>query len=102
MSDTVLTTKPAINRGLLSALLPITFIRDFKLYSSELECELTEEVEKILPQLEMFLDTINEITDNQFYFEITSSKIGLLKIYDAECLNFNENLLFGDYSNNDK
>ena len=98
MSETMLTTKNAINRGLLSALLPITFIEDFKIRASELICFFTADVEYILPQIEKFLDTLNEITDTQFYFEMESSKIGVLRTYDAENLHFNERLLFEEYS----
>ena len=94
MSETMLTTKLAINRGLLSALLPMTFIKDFRVYASELVFSFTKDIENILPQVEMFLDTLNEISDSQFYFEVESKRIGVLKIFDAEKITFNKDLLF--------
>ncbi|MCK4848544.1 MAG: hypothetical protein KAT16_05950 [Candidatus Heimdallarchaeota archaeon] len=94
MSKMMLTAKTAINRGLLSALLPMTFIKDFRVYASGLIFSFTEDIENILPQVETFLDTLNEITDTQFYFEVVSKRIGILKIFDAEKVTFNDELLF--------
>lgn len=94
MCDMMLTAKEEINRGLLSALLPITFIKDFKVYASELVFSFTEDIEKILPQVEVFLDALNEISDTQFYFEVENKRIGVLKIFDAEKITFNKDLLF--------
>ncbi len=90
----MLTVKEEINRGLLTALLPMTFIKDFRVYTSELVFTFTEDIENILPQVEMFLDTLNEISDTQFYFEVESKRIGVLKIFDAEKITFNKDLLF--------
>ncbi len=94
MSEMMLTAKKAINRGLLSVLLPMTFIRDFRVYASELVFSFTEDIENILPQIETFLDTLNEITNTQFYFEVDSKRIGVLKIFDAEKITFNKDLIF--------
>jgi hypothetical protein len=96
MSEMMLTAKKAINRGLLSALLPMTFISDFRIYASELVFSFTEDIENIIPQVEMFLDTLNEISDTQFYFEVESKRTGVLKIFDAEKITFNKDLLFQD------
>ena len=90
----MLTAKEGINRGLLSALLPMTFINDFRIYASELVFSFTEDIENIIPQVEMFLDTLNEISDTQFYFEVESKRIGVLKIFDDERITFNKDLLF--------
>ena len=94
MSEMMLTAKSAINRGLLSALLPMTFVRDFRVYASELVFSFTEDIENILPQIETFLDTLNEITNTQFYFEVDSKRIGVLKIFDVETITFNKDLIF--------
>ncbi|MHA2278493.1 MAG: hypothetical protein ACXAC2_22165 [Candidatus Kariarchaeaceae archaeon] len=92
----MLTAKEGINRGLLSALLPITFIKDFKVYASELVFSFTDDIEKILPQVETFLDTLNEISNTQFYFEVENKRIGVLKIFDAENIKLNKDLIFPD------
>ncbi|PWI47740.1 hypothetical protein CEE45_10180 [Candidatus Heimdallarchaeota archaeon B3_Heim] len=94
MSGTVLSFNPAINRGLLSALLPMTFIQDFHIQHSEIICYFTKNYEEILPQVQTFLDAIGEIAETQFYFEMQTSRIGALKIYDTEPLTLNEHLLF--------
>jgi hypothetical protein len=96
MAEMMLTSKKTINRGLLSALLPMTFIKDFKVHTSELIFSFSEDIENILPQVETFLDSLNEITDTQFYFEMASKRIGMLKTFGVEKITFNENLLFQD------
>ena len=99
MSETTLTPNKAINRGLLSALLPTTFIKDFRVYASELVCSFIQDIEDILPQVHVFLDVLNEITETQFYFEIHSKRLGILKTYDAEPISFNKELLFSENFN---
>ena len=99
MSETSLTPDKAINRGLLSALLPMTFIKDFRVYESELVCSFTQNIEDILPQVQAFLDVLNEITETQFYFEIHSKRIGILKTYDAEQISYNKGLIFPEKYN---
>ena len=94
MDTKMLTTNTAINRGLLSTLLPMTFIGDFRVYASELVFSFTEDIENIIPQVEMFLDTLNELSGTQFYFEVESKRIGVLKIFDTEKITFNKDLLF--------
>ena len=94
MSEMTLTAKMVINRGLLSTLLPMTFIKDFRVYASELVFSFTDDIENILPQVETFLDNLNEITNTQFYFEIDSKRIGVLKTFDVETITFNKDLIF--------
>ncbi len=94
MSGTVLSQNPAINRGLLSALLPLTFIHDFQLQESEIIVKFSAKFEEILPQIQSFLDALGEIAETQFYFEMKTKKIGVLKVYDANPLLLNEHLLF--------
>ena len=72
----------------------MTFVRDFRVYASELVFSFTEDIENILPQIETFLDTLNEITNTQFYFEVDSKRIGVLKIFDVETITFNKDLIF--------
>ena len=64
------------------------------MYASELVCSFTKNIEDILPQVQAFLDVLNEITETQFYFEIHSKRIGILKTYDAEQISYNKELLF--------
>ena len=94
MSETSLSLNPEINRGLLSALLPMTFIKDFQIKEDRIVCIFTTEYHNILPQVQSFLDALREIAETQFYFEMKTKKIGLLKVYDATPLTFNKNLLF--------
>ena len=96
MSGTEKSLNFVINRGLLSALLPMTFISDFQIQHSDIVCNFTTNYEEILPQVQMFLDALGEIAETQFYFEMQTSWIGVLKIYDTEPLNLNEHLLFGN------
>jgi hypothetical protein len=83
-----------VHHGLLSALLPMTFIKDFYFYSSVLVCTFSQDIENILPQVQTFLDSLNEITETQFYFEIHDRRIGILKNYDSEWIASNKNLEF--------
>ena len=84
----------AVHHGLLSALLPMTFIEDFYFYSSVLVCTFSQDIERILPQVQTFLDALNEITETQFYFEIHDKRIGILKNYDSEWIMLNKSLEF--------
>ena len=94
MSGTVLSSNPTINRGLLSALLPVTFMKDFQIQESEIVCQFSEDYENILPRVQSFLDALGEIAETQFYFEMRTKKIGVLKVYDANPLLLNEYLLY--------
>jgi hypothetical protein len=90
----LLTTDPDINIGLLSAFLPVTFFDDFKITPTGIVCNFSQEIEKILPQVISFLDALKQVTMKNFYFDMQSKKIGILKIYDAEPLSFNEKFIF--------
>ncbi len=94
MSGTVISSNPSLNRGLLSVLLPLTFISDFELHESEIVCKFTQGHESILPQVQAFLDALGEITESQFYFEMQTNKVGFLKIYDSNPLLINEDLRY--------
>jgi hypothetical protein len=90
----LLTTNPEINFGLLSAFLPITFFDDFKITTTGIECHFNQEVEKILPLITSFLEALKHVTMKNFYFDMQTKKIGILKIYDAEPLSFNTEFIF--------
>ena len=94
MAETTLSADIAVHHGLLSALLPRTFIKDFYFYSSLLVCTFSHDITEILPQVQRFLDTLNEITETQFYFEIHNKRIGILKNYDSGRITLNKNLEF--------
>ena len=94
MNTKILTRNAAINKGLLSTLLSMTFIKDFKVYASELVFSFTEDIENINSQIELFLDTLNDLSGTQFYLEVESKRIGVLKIFDTEKITFNKDLLF--------
>ncbi len=90
----MLTANSDINCGLLSALLPVTFIHDFKITSAGIICYFKEDIEQILPQVSSFLDALKEVTMKNFYFDMKTKEIGTLKTYDAEPLSFNEKYFF--------
>lgn len=100
MTEALLTSIPSINRGLLSALLPTTFIEDFKLYKNKIVIYLIDEITNLLPCVEIFLDALSELTETQFYIEMNTLKKGVLKTYGVPELSFNSNLLFQDDSDN--
>ncbi|MHA2238155.1 MAG: hypothetical protein ACXAB2_07265, partial [Candidatus Hodarchaeales archaeon] len=89
MAESVLTTISTINKGLLSALLPTTFIEDFKLYPNRIMIYLVENITDLLPQVEVFLDALSEVTETKFYLEMVTPKIGILRTYGIPELCFN-------------
>jgi hypothetical protein len=99
LAESALTTISTINKGLLSALLPTTFIEDFKLYPNRIAIYLVENITDLLPQVEVFLDALSEVTETKFYLEMVTPKIGILRTYGIPELCFNPQLLFQD--NND-
>ena len=56
------------------------------MYVSELVCAFTHDIEDILPQVQAFVDAINEITDTQFFLYVQERSCGIPKTYDAESL----------------
>jgi hypothetical protein len=94
LTESVLSTIPSINKGLLSALLPITFIEDFKLYSNRIILYLIDDIVEILPRVEAFLDALSELTETELYLEMVTPRKGILKTYGVPELSFNPRLLF--------
>ena len=77
----LLKENPARNAALLAALLPITFLSDFKLIKDGIHCYFKFKISSINSEIEFFLTVMNEISDDQFYFEQVSDNEAILKVF---------------------
>ncbi len=94
MHESLLSVIPSLNKGILSALLPATFIKDFKLNRNSIIIYLIDDIVNLLPRIEVFLDILNDLTETNFFLEMLAPKKGILRTYGVSELSFNPQLLF--------
>lgn len=87
-----------INASLVLILLSPIFIKDFKITRNGILFSLKSKISEIKPLIEALLTALNDLTEEQFYFEEITCNEVILKQYSLKSLNFSEELIFTEPS----
>lgn len=83
-----------LNAALLTALLPATVLRDYKIQRNGIYCVFNSKISNIQEIIKPFLSALYEVTDKIFYFEIINAREAILKIYGIDRLEFTHEVLY--------
>ena len=90
----VQTTNSKLNAALLTALLPVTVLQDYKIQSNGIYCVFNSPISHIQEIIKTFLSGLYEVTGTIFYYEIVNYREAVLKIYGVDGLEFSQEVLY--------
>jgi len=90
----VQTTDSRLNAALLTALLPVSVLRDYRIQENGIYCIFNSAISNIQEIIKEFLSGLYEVTGTIFYYEIINKQEAILKIYGIDRLQFSQKFLY--------
>jgi len=90
----VQTTDSRLNAALLTALLPVSVLRDYRIQENGIYCIFNSAISNIQEIIKEFLSGLYEVTGTIFYYEIINKQEAILKIYGIDRLQFSQEFLY--------
>ena len=94
------TADSKLNAALLTALLPVTILRDYRIQRNGIYCVFNSPITYIQDIIKEFLSGLYEVTGTIFYYEIIDKQEAILKIYGTDGLQFSQEVLYTSSESN--